>query len=131
MNDFDKAGRYVAKRDPAGFFHWLLRRRLAFHVWIDARRHALPDQGDLANDLVAAFRVGDSFEALCVELQAESRADAAERLLLGYVPRVLSEPAAPGSLPLVAAGGIVINLTGPAQPVGVERRPTIAPACWL
>jgi hypothetical protein len=26
MNDFDKAGRYLIKRDPVGFFRWLLRR---------------------------------------------------------------------------------------------------------
>jgi hypothetical protein len=132
MTDYDKAGRYFIKRDPAGFFRWLLRRRdVAFHAWIDARRLALPNQGDLTNDLVAAFRVGDGFEALCLELQAESEAGSAARLLLGYVPRLLSEPAAPGSLVLQAAGGVVINLTGPPQPAGVEYRPTLAPDCWL
>ena len=84
MNDYDKAGRYLIKRDPPGFFRWLLRRPdAAFHAWIDARRHALPDQGDLTNDLVAAFRVGDGFEALCVELQAESEGGSAARLAAG------------------------------------------------
>ena len=24
MNDYDKAGRYLVKRDPSGFFRWLL-----------------------------------------------------------------------------------------------------------
>src|SRR5947209_16094993 len=114
MNDYDKAGRYLIKRDPTGFFRWLLRRReVTFHAWIDTRRLALPDQGDLTNDLVAAFRVGDGFEGLCLELQAESDAGSATRLLLGYLPRLLTEPAAPGSLVLGAAGGVVINLTGP------------------
>jgi hypothetical protein len=132
MNEYDKAGRYLIKRDPPGFFRWLLRRSDApFHAWIDARRHALPDQGDLTNDLVAAFRVGDGFEALCVELQAASEGGSAPRLLLGYVPRLLTEPAAPGSLVLRAAGGAVVNLTGRAQPGGVEQRPTLAPRCWL
>jgi hypothetical protein len=132
MNEYDKAGRYLIKRDPPGFFRWLLRRPdVAFHAWIDARRHALPDQGDLTNDLVAAFRVGDGFEALCVELQAASEGGSAPRLLLGYVPRVLTEPAAPGSLVLSAAGGAVVNLTGPEQPGGMEQRPTVAPHCWL
>ncbi len=132
MNEYDKAGRYLIKRDPPGFFRWLLRRTEApFHAWIDARRHALPDQGDLTNDLVAAFRVGEGFEALCVELQAESEGGSASRLLLGYVPRLLSEPAAPGSLVLTAAGGVVVNLTGPEQSAGVEHRPTIAPNCSL
>jgi hypothetical protein len=131
MNDYDKAGRYLIKRDPAGFFHWLLRRRVAFVAWIDARRHALPDQGDLTNDLVAAFRVGDTYEALCVELQASSEGGSAARLLLGYVPRLLSEPAGPDSLVLATAGGIVINFTGPPQPTAVSWRPTITPDCWL
>jgi len=131
MNEYDKAGRYLIKRDAPGFSRWLLRREVTFHAWIDARRHALPDQGDLTNDLVAAFRVGDAFEALCVELQAESEGGSAARLLLGYVPRLLTEPAAPGSLVLTAAGGIVVNLTGPEQPAGVNHRPTIAPNCWL
>jgi hypothetical protein len=131
MNEYDKAGRYLIKRDPLGFFRWLLRRVAAFHAWIDTRRHTLPDQGDLTNDLVAAFRVGEEFEALCVELQAESEGGSASRLLLGYVPRLLTEPAAPGSLVLKAAGGIVVNLTGPEQTAGVEHRPTIAPNCSL
>lgn len=68
MNDYDKAGRYQIKRDPPSFFRWLLRREAAFHAWIDSRRLALPDQGDLTSDLVATFRVGTGYEALCVEL---------------------------------------------------------------
>jgi hypothetical protein len=132
MNEYDKAGRWLIKRDPAGFFRWLLRRPdVTFHTWIDARRHALPDQRDLVNDLVAAFPVGDGFEALCVELQAASEGGSAGRLLLGYVPRLLTEPAVPGSLPLTAAGGIVVNLSGPEQPDRMEHRPTVAPACSL
>ncbi len=132
MNEYDKAGRYLIKRDPAGFFRWLLRLPdVAFHAWIDARRHALPDQGDLTNDLVAAFRIGYGFEALCVELQAASEGGSVWRLVLGYVPRLLTEPAAPGSLMLTAAGGTVVNLTGPEQPTHVEQRPTVAPGCSL
>ncbi len=104
MNEYDKAGRYLIKRDPPGFFRWLLGRPVSFHAWIDTRRHALPDQGDLTNDLVAAFRVNTGFEALCVELQAESEAGAASRLLLGYVPCLQTEPAAAGSLVVTGAG---------------------------
>jgi hypothetical protein len=93
MNDFDKAGRYLVKRDPGGFCRWLLRRPdVSFHTWIDARRLALPDEHDLTHDLVAVFRVGEAFEALCIELQAESEDVSARRLLLGYVPRLLMEP---------------------------------------
>jgi len=130
MNEYDKAGRYLIKRDPTGFCRWLLRRQdVAFCAWIDARRHALPHQGDLTNDLVAAFRVDEGFEGLCVELQAESAADSAARLLLGYLPRLLSEPAGEGSLALSAAGGAVVNLTGPGQPGGARPSPQIAG--WL
>ncbi|HUY33486.1 MAG TPA: hypothetical protein VMV69_12115 [Pirellulales bacterium] len=45
MNDYDKAGRYLVKREPAGFFRWLSANpRLTFQAWIDARRVALPNQ---------------------------------------------------------------------------------------
>ncbi len=131
MNDYDKAGRYLLKRDPAGMFRWLLGGPAPFHAWIDARRLALRDQGDLTGDLVAAFRVGAEFEALCVELQAESRPETAGRLLLGYVPRLAAEPTVPPGLPLAAVGGVVINLTGPAQPAALRLSPTVAPACRL
>ena len=131
MNDYDKAGRYVMKRDPPGVFRWLLGTLAPFHAWIDARRLALRDQGDLTGDLAAAFRVGAGFEALCVELQAESRPETAGRVLLGYVPRLATEPTAPPGLPLAAVGGVVINLTGPAQPTTLQLSPTVAPACRL
>jgi hypothetical protein len=56
MNDYDKAGRYLVKREPARFLQWLLTTPdIAFHTWIDARRVALPRQNDLTSDLVAAF----------------------------------------------------------------------------
>jgi hypothetical protein len=132
MNDLDKAGRYLVKRDPAGFLRWLLGRGdVAFRAWIDARRLALPDQGDLTNDLVAALSVGGVHEALCIELQAGSEAGSARRLLLGYVPRLLTESDVPDALPLATAGGAVVNLTGPPQPTGVEHRLSAAPGCWL
>ncbi|MCI0456310.1 MAG: DUF4351 domain-containing protein [Gemmataceae bacterium] len=129
MNDFDKAGRYLIKRAPDGFFRWLLDRpQVAFHAWIDARRLALPDQGDLTHDLVAAFRVGPDFEALCLELQATSAAGSAGRLLYGYVPRLCTEE---GGLELSAVGGAVVNLTGPPQPDKVQQLPSLTPACRL
>ncbi len=128
MNDYDKAGRYLVKRDPAGFFRWLLRTAVDFHAWIDARRLALPDQGDLTHDLIAAFRVADRFEAFCLELEAEAAANTAGRLLYGYVPRLAAEP---GGIELSAVGGIVLNLTGRDQPVTIEQRPTLAPHSWL
>src|SRR5206468_609295 len=75
MNDYDKAGRYLAKRDSAGFLRWLVNNPgLAFHSWIDARRLALPKQRDLTNDLVAALKIPGDLEALCIEIQAIARA---------------------------------------------------------
>jgi hypothetical protein len=131
MNDYDKAARFLIKRDPAGFFHWLFGAPVAFHAWIDARRTALPDQGDLTGDLVAAFRVSEAFEAVCIEIQSESRPDTAERLLLGYMPRLASEAGGPTALPLASVGGAVMNLTGPPQPSAVRWAPTVSAACRL
>src|SRR5437867_171149 len=125
MNDYDKAGRYLVKRDPAGFLRWLLNnRRLLFHAWIDARRLALPNQRDLTNDLVAALRTASGFEAMCIELQAEARADTLLRLL-AYLARLLTEPGDQRSLPLAAVGGAVLNLTGRGPPPTLTVRPSI------
>src|SRR5262249_20360879 len=131
MNDYDKAGRYLIKCDPAGFWRWLLNNpALAFHLWIDARRLALPDQHDLTNDLVAALRVAGGLEALCLELQAEARPDTITRVL-GYLSRLLSEPSEGGALSLLSAGGVVLNLTGRGEDNALTVRPTIAPECRL
>src|SRR5437870_7319533 len=112
MNDLDKAGRYVAKHDPAGFLRWLVNNpALTFHTWIDARRLALPNQRDLTNDLVAAAKVPGGFEALCIELQAQARADTLLRAL-AYVSRLLTEPGDERSLPLAATSAAVLDLTG-------------------
>ena len=81
MNDYDKAGRYLVKREPTGFFRWLSANpRLTFRAWIDARRVALPNQKDLTNDLVAAVQVDVTLEAICLELEVQARADALKRL---------------------------------------------------
>ena len=43
MNDYDKAGRYLFKKDPVGSLRWLMGNPVInFHVWIDSRRLALP-----------------------------------------------------------------------------------------
>jgi hypothetical protein len=131
MTDYDRAGRYLIKCDAAGFCRWLLGRAdVAFHLWIDSRRLALPDQHDRTNDLVASFRTAGGYEALVVELQAEARADVLGRLL-DYVARLWTEPGADRSLTLSAAGTAVLNLTGVAQPSELRLRPTVAPNCRL
>src|SRR5437870_11559737 len=112
MNDYDKAGRYLVKRQPPGFFRWLLASpSLAFHAWIDARRVALPNQNDLTNDLVAAVAKGGVLEAICLELEAEARADAVTRVL-GYLVRIWTEPEAQGSLPSTCVSGVILDRTG-------------------
>ena len=93
MNEYDKAGRYLIKRDPPGFFRWLLRRPdVPFHAWIDARRHALPDQGDLTNDLVAAFRFGGGFEGSTWLIAARTLPEDTTSSARSTSPRLLPGP---------------------------------------
>jgi hypothetical protein len=130
MTDYDKAARYLIKRDPSGFFRWLLTTDEAlFHAWIDARRLALPDQGDLTSDLVGALGVDGGYEAFCAEVQAGSEEGSAARVLFGYLPRLRSESPAPDSIPLSAIGGGVVNLTGRPRRDTVSELPKLAPAC--
>jgi hypothetical protein len=121
MHEYDKASRYMIKHDPAGLFRWLWRHAdtpLQFHSWLDARRLALPDEGDLTCDTVAAFRLAREAEpshALMVEFMAESRRNTLARML-AYVLRARTEPpAAEGQELPPQLGGVVINLTGKAQ----------------
>ena len=121
MHEYDKANRYMIKQAPADFFRWLWRYAstpLQFHSWLDARRLALPDEGDLTCDTVAAFRLADQTElshALIVEFMAELRSNTLDRLL-GYVLRARTEPRTTEGQELPPQlGGVVINLTGKAQ----------------
>ena len=131
MNDYDKASRYLVKRDSAGFLRWLLRNpAVRFHAWIDARRLALPDQNDLTNDLVAALQVAGGYEALCIEIQAEARDDMLTRLL-SYEARLWAEPGDDRALPLACVGGVVLNMTGRGRIRELILRPTLAPEARL
>lgn len=131
MNDYDKAGRYQIKRDPTGCFRWLLKRSdVVFRAWLDARRVALPDQGDLTNDLVAALENDDALEGICLELEAEARADAVTRLL-GYLSRIWSEPGTSESLPLACVSGVILDLTGHSPAQELVLRSVLAPGCRL
>jgi hypothetical protein len=131
MNDNDKAGRYLIKREPTGFFRWLLDDAgLAFHAWIDARRVVLPNQNDLTNDLVAAIRGPVALEAFCVELEAEARADSLPRLLR-YLAQLWAEPSGGGSLAFSCVGGVVLDLTGRTPARQLALRSAIVPGCVL
>jgi len=131
MNDLDKASRYLAKRDSAGFLRWLVSNAtLGFHAWIDARRLALPNQRDLTGDLVALVQVPGGFEGLCIEVQAQARPDTLARGLV-YVSRLLAEPGDRDSLRLSAAGVAVLNLTGRNSSASLLVQSAAAPACRL
>jgi hypothetical protein len=121
--DFDKAARYQVKQDPPGFHAWLSRvpaPPLLFHSWLDARRLALPTEGDLTCDLVLGLRTSDEPAlqgALLLEIQTESRGELLGRAL-DYVVRAWREASASGH-PLHLLGAAVVNLTGPSQPAEV------------
>jgi hypothetical protein len=131
MNDYDKAGRYLVKREPTGFFRWLLGNPgLMFRAWLDSRRVALPNQGDLTNDLVAALQGNGILEGICLELEAEARADALTRLL-GYLARLWGEPGTPASLPLSCSSGVIVDFAGRSPARELTLRSAIAPGCRL
>jgi hypothetical protein len=131
MTDYDKAGRYLVKRDLEGHFRWLLSSpRLAFHAWIDSRRVAMPNQKDLTNDLVGAVRDGEALEAICLELEAEARADAVARVL-GYMVRLWTEPGDQSSVPVSCVGGVILDLTGRSPTHELSLCSAIAPQCRL
>src|SRR5205085_8659363 len=124
-----------AKQDPPGFFRWLFRGgdpALAFDGWLDARRLALPAEGDLTCDTVAGFRHPDHpglLFVLILELQAEGRGDVLERLL-DYVVRLRREPPpeAARDLPL-PVGAAVVNLTGAPRRRSLEVALPGVPEC--
>jgi hypothetical protein len=131
MNDYDKAGRYLVKRDPAGFFRWLLADAdLEVEAWIDARRVVLPDQDDLTQDLVTALRKGAVREAICLELEAEARADALPRLLM-YLGRLWTEPGSHTSLAVSCVGGVILDLTGHSPTRELKLRSALVPDARL
>jgi hypothetical protein len=131
MNDNDKAGRYLVKRDPAGHFRWFLDNpRVAFVAWVDARRVVLPDQNDLTNDLVAVVQSDHAVEAFCLELEAEARADALPRLLR-YLVQLWVEPGGSDRLAVSCVSGAVLDLTGRSPAETLNLRSTVAPRCGL
>jgi hypothetical protein len=131
MNDYDKGGRYLVKRAPAGLLQWLLANPgLTFHAWIDARRVVLPNQDDLTNDLVAAVGSGEALEALCLELESEARADALTRVLR-YLVAFWTEPAGSNSLPVSCVSGVILDLTGHSPTHELSLKSVIVPGSRL
>jgi hypothetical protein len=117
-NDYDKACRYAAKRQPAGLFGWLLpghEQVLAFAGWVDTRRLPFPGEPDRTCDTVARFRnLTDPRRPwyLVVEFQSHPERWMLLRLLQ-YQDGLLWElrpRGRRGQLPHV--GGVLVNLTG-------------------
>jgi hypothetical protein len=60
--NFDQTARRTAKRDPPGFFLWLLPRlnsALRFTGWLGARTAPQPPEGELTCDALAEFAAAD------------------------------------------------------------------------
>jgi hypothetical protein len=120
-NDFDQGCRYLAKRQPHGFFGWMLSghdQALAFEKWEDTRRRPFPGEPDRTCDTVARFRSLTDPEVpwiIVVEFQSRPQRWMPLRMLR-YQGDVLWEfrpRRRQGKLPNV--GGIIVNLTGTPQ----------------
>jgi hypothetical protein len=121
MGVFDQAARYLVKRHPEGFFHWLSPSFAAswvFSCWHDTSRMAFPGEPDRICDTVAEFRrIGqpDKRCILDVEFQSEPETHMLERLG-EYAIRIRREEEKTGdgsSCPVVS---VLLNLTGSTQP---------------
>jgi hypothetical protein len=131
INEYDKTGRYLVKRESRGFFPWFLRNpRVHFRMWADARRVALPNQGDLTNDLFAILETDAGLEAMCVELESEARADSLPRSL-EYVVRYWREPTNPNSAPIICVSGAILDLTGRSPQRELKLKSAASPDCRL
>lgn len=115
MGVFDQAARYLVKRKPNRFFHWLAPRFAAawsFWGWLDTSRISFPGDPDRICDTVAEFVRNKDRSQRCiidVELQSESDASILERLA-EYAVRIRRE--LNQQFPVI---GALLNLTGPAQ----------------
>ena len=92
----------------------------------------LPNQRDLTQDLVAAVRSGDVLEAFCLELEAEARADALERVLRYLqLVGVWTEPGGGESLKVSCVSGVILDMTGRSRARKLHLRSAITSGCAL
>jgi hypothetical protein len=121
MGVYDHTARRAAKREPVGFFRWLLPRldpAFEFAGWLDTRTAPMPPEFELTCDVLAEFRARDRPEepwVLVIEFQTEPRSDDLERAL-EYALRFRRErrPKSDEQLKYLV-GGVLLNLTGPPQ----------------
>ena len=117
MNAYDKASRYAAHLDAAGFLRWLLPdlpASVSFHGWLDTRTLPFPGEADRTCDTVACFydAAAGAWWAVPVEFQIEPDGEMFGRFL-EFLGRLWRErrPAAEGAAHY-RVGAAVVNLTG-------------------
>ena len=136
MNDYDKAARYAAKGDPAGFLRWLLppRASLDFLGWLDTRTLARPGEADRTSDTIAELAGPSDPEArwaLVVEFQSEPDPEILDRLL-EYVARLRRELRhGPDRLGRYRVAAALVHLTGSRAPELLDMTLPGAPALGL
>jgi hypothetical protein len=122
MGVYDVTARRTAKREPVGFFRWVLPRldpALNFVGWLDARTAPVAPDTELTCDALAEFIAAARPEEpwmLVAEFQTEPRNDDLERVF-EYALRFRRErrPQADPRLKY-QVGAVLLNLTGPRQP---------------
>ncbi len=117
-NPFDKAARYAARLDPAGFVAWLLgldASRFRFAGWLDTRGVVLPGESDQTADTVARLEdpaSGGMPWVVPIEFQIAPDPEMFGRFLefLGKLWRTFRPDVERGSR--YCLGAVVVNLTG-------------------
>ncbi len=134
---FDLTARRTAKREPIGFFRWVLPRldpSLTFVGWLDARTAPPTPETELTCDALAEFAFVDRSEEpwiVVTEFQTEPKADDLERLL-EYMLRFRRERRVPFDPRLkYQVGGVLLNLTGPPQLDALAMTLPGMPECGL
>jgi hypothetical protein len=117
VNVYDKASRYAAHLDAAGFLRWLmpdLPAAVSYNGWLDTRTLPFPGEADRTCDTVACFHDGVANEwwAVPVEFQIEPDGEMFGRFM-EFLGRLWREqrPAADGTA-RYKVGAAVVNLTG-------------------
>ncbi len=117
MNVYDKASRYAAHLDAAGFLHWLmadLPAAVSYNDWLDTRTLPFPGEADRTCDTVACFHdsAADDWWAVPVEFPIEPDGEMFGRFM-EFLGRLWRErrPAADGTA-RYKVGAAVVNLTG-------------------
>jgi hypothetical protein len=115
---YDRASRYLARREPAGVLCWLLRiaqAELVFERWLDTRKLPFPGQPERVCDTVAHaldVRRGWLPWALVLEFQLEPDALMFGRLLVYEGSVWLEFKPSPERGDRFHVGAVVVNLRG-------------------